>query len=158
MARGTKSASDKQEKLIAHYLGWKQVSGSGSRPMHPGDVVSDNWLGECKTHLSAGNIIAFKFDVWDKLADEAISQFKLPALFVDDGSQTVDKTFVMIEMPPDLELPDTVPIDDFSNRKSYRFKDSEFFESSKTVKSFVRSGKRYCIMWLPQFSSYLKYT
>ena len=31
--------SDRQEKMIADYLGWKQVVGSGSRPFTPGDVT-----------------------------------------------------------------------------------------------------------------------
>lgn len=87
--------SDKQEKLIANYLGWFQVVGSGSRPMLTGDISSTNWLGECKTHITSGNNILFDSKVWDKIVSEASAKFRQPAYFVDDGSQDTDKTWVM---------------------------------------------------------------
>ena len=65
MVKGKRSCSDRQEKLISKYLGWSQVTGSGARPMHPGDIVSDGWLGECKTHVTPGHRIGFNFSVWD---------------------------------------------------------------------------------------------
>ena len=143
------------EKMIANYLGWKQVSGSGSRPMHPGDVISEEWLGECKTHITSGQKIIFYFDVWDKLAEEAVSQFKNPVLFVDDGSQTIDKTFAMIEVADNLEI--QKDIDDYSDKKSFRFDSNSIFESTDLAHAFLRDGKLYFIMWLPQFSQYLKH-
>lgn len=82
--------------MVAGALCWNQVSGSGSRPNHPGDVICDDWLGECKTHCRPNQPIKFVLDVWMKLCDEATSQFKRPAYFVDDGSQRSDKTWVMI--------------------------------------------------------------
>ena len=155
MVKGKRSYSDRQEKLISKYLGWSQVTGSGSRPMHPGDIVSDEWLGECKTHVSPGHKIVFDFSVWDKLSGEAVSQFKSPALFVDDGSQTINHTFVMIELPNEFEI-DT-DVTDYSDKKSFRFDSTELFDSSESAHSFIRNGNKYCILWLPQFSSYLKY-
>ena len=155
MSINNKLYSDRQEKLIANYLDWKQVSGSGARPLHPGDIVCDEWIGECKTHITSGHHIVFNFYVWDKLAEEAISQFKNPALFVDDGSQTIDKTFVLIEVPEGIELDSEVV--DYSDKKSFRFKGSDFFESTKIAKSFKRNKHVYCVMWLPQFSTYLRY-
>lgn len=90
-----KQASDKQEKLVAKTLGWKQVKGSGARPNHPGDVIGAEWLGECKTHVDADHKVHFAKDIWDKIAEEADSRFKSPAYFSDDGSQTEDKTWVI---------------------------------------------------------------
>ena len=91
----TKSYSDKQEKLIANYLGWSQVVGSGSRPTFTGDVISDNWLGECKTHVEPNHRISFSISVWNKIVAEASAKFKQPAYFVDDGSQKEERTWVM---------------------------------------------------------------
>lgn len=91
----TKKFSRIQETTIAKYLGWKVVSGSGARDCHPGDVKSDEWLGECKTHTQAGINIKFVYTVWKKICAEAESQFKVPVLFVDDGSQRLDKTWCL---------------------------------------------------------------
>ena len=88
--------SDKQEKVIAKKLKWKQVSGSGARPFHVGDVVSDDWLGECKTHTKPDNKIEFKVKVWEKLLDEALSTNKYPIYFCDDGSQNLRKIWCCI--------------------------------------------------------------
>ena len=64
------------------------MSGSGARPLHPGDIVSEYWLGECKTHTSRCELWVFHFDVWAKICEEAQSQFKHPVLFVDNGTDT----------------------------------------------------------------------
>lgn len=91
----TKYYSNIQEKTIADYLGWDVVAGSGAASCRPGDISSPDWLGECKTHVSPGKRIEFKLSVWTKIKDEAVSRFKLPALFVDDGSQKLTRTWVM---------------------------------------------------------------
>lgn len=91
--KSTKYYSDKQEKLIADYLDWQQISGSGSRPCNCGDVESDEFLGECKTHVSHHSI-QFHGDIWNKIRDEAASKHKRPVYFTDDGSQTLEATYV----------------------------------------------------------------
>lgn len=57
--------------------------------------MSDDWLGECKTHVSSGHPITFDRKVWAKLRDESATRFKHPALFVDDGSQLITHTWCM---------------------------------------------------------------
>lgn len=94
----TKDYSSKQESTIARYLGWSVVSGSGSRDCHPGDIQSESWLGECKTHVNPNTKICFIEDVWRKISDEAASKFKYPVLFVDDGSQSVERTWCMYKV------------------------------------------------------------
>lgn len=96
MSENNKVYSNRQEKMVSSALGWKQVSGSGSRPFHVGDVVSDEWLGECKTHTKSGCKISFKHTVWYKLRLEAKSCNRYAVYFVDDGSQTSDKTYCII--------------------------------------------------------------
>lgn len=90
-----KEASSKQEHNIADALGWKVTSGSGARAFYPGDVSSDAWLGECKTHLGATPVL-FYWSVWNKIVDEAASQFKRPVLFVDNGTRDLNYTWCMV--------------------------------------------------------------
>ena len=92
----TKDYSSKQEKMIADYLNWKVVVGSGSRACHPGDIISDDWLGECKTHTKVDQPVFFSSDVWTKICNEASFQHRNPVLFSDDGSQKINRTWCMI--------------------------------------------------------------
>ena len=88
-----KDYSTKQEHMIADYLGWDVVSGSGARPCHPGDIISDDWLGECKTHEQRGKPIFFSQSVWEKIVEEATKTHRTPVLFTDDGSQKSENTW-----------------------------------------------------------------
>lgn len=89
----TKDYSNKQEKMIADYLGWRVVAGSGAAPCHPGDIIGDEWLGECKTHEKSNQPILFKQDVWEKIVEEANKEHRSPVLFTDDGSQKSNRTW-----------------------------------------------------------------
>lgn len=91
-----KEASERQEKLVANYMGWQVVSGSGARPFRPGDVQNEYYLVECKTHTKEQKNIIFHKEHWDKIQKEAISVHKYPALITDDGTQRVAATWVML--------------------------------------------------------------
>lgn len=93
-----KDFSSLQEHNIASYLGWSVVSGSGSRACIPGDIYSEDWLGECKTHTTVVSSIHFDLAVWKKITDEAVFRHKYPVLFVDDGSQDVYNTWCMFRL------------------------------------------------------------
>lgn len=93
----TKDFSSKQENMIADYLGWSVVAGSGAAACFPGDVIGDNWLGECKTHVERGHKIFFDRKVWSKIKDEASVKFRFPVLFTDDGSQKESKTWCLFK-------------------------------------------------------------
>jgi len=88
----TKYYSTKQESMIAADLGWAVVAGSGAAPCTPGDIISDDWLGECKTHEDKHKIF-FDYAVWGKIKEEAMMKHRKPVLFVDDGSQRLDRTW-----------------------------------------------------------------
>ena len=98
----------KQETKIAEFLGWERVSGSGAAPCVPGDVIADDWLGECKTHTSPDQRIFFDYEVWKKINEEAMAKRRSAVLFADDGSQNTKRTwavcnYVSIERPFLLE-------------------------------------------------------
>ena len=92
----TKFYSSKQEKMIADYLGWSVVAASGARMFNPGDVISDMYLCECKTHTEKKDHIVIKKQVWAKITEEATSVLKRPVLFVDNGTQTVENTWCVV--------------------------------------------------------------
>lgn len=101
--------SARQEKLVAKVVGGKVVAGSGARDTYPGDVIHPKFLIECKTHTKQVPDVVFFADVWRKIAAEADSQFKCPALAVDDGTQRVRSTWVLtrrlaISHPENIEL------------------------------------------------------
>ena len=91
----TKDYSSVQERRIADALGWEVVTGSGARPCVPGDVRSDEWLGECKTHTEPGHRVVFMLDVWKKIQNEADASHRSPVIFADDGSQDLRYTWAL---------------------------------------------------------------
>jgi len=91
-----KEASAKQEKLVADYMGWHVVSGSGARPFKPGDVNNEHYLAECKTHVNEQTNIVFYKKHWDKIAIESSSVHKRPVLITDNGTQNSSHTWVAI--------------------------------------------------------------
>lgn len=92
----TKYYSTKQESMIANFLGWDTVVGSGATACKPGDITNGTWLGECKTHMSEQSRIHIQLAHWIKLEAEATSKFMTAALFVDNGTQRADCTYVII--------------------------------------------------------------
>lgn len=93
-----KEASYKQEHMVAKYMGWGVVSGSGARPFKPGDITSDYFLVECKTHVERQDKICFRQKHWDKLVIEAQSTNKFPLLVTDNGTQNSEYTWVMMPL------------------------------------------------------------
>lgn len=128
--------SSLQEKRIAEFLGWDVVSGSGSR-MRPGDIVSDDWLGECKTHVSKLRSSSFILKVWQKISTEAFSQFKHPVYFVDDGTQSIESTFVMFPATTGISFVNVLNKE--INEKSFSFNSEELNDELKTVQRIKMS-------------------
>lgn len=92
----TKYYSSRQEKMVASCLGWEVVSGSGARAFHPGDVRSEDFLGECKTFTKESDTIYCYNDVWSKISEEATAVMKKPILFVDNGTQEEKNTWCVV--------------------------------------------------------------
>lgn len=96
MSQPTKFYSSRQEHMVAEYLGWSVVSGSGARAFNPGDIRSDNFLGECKTFTKESDTIYCYNNVWSKITEEATAVMKKPVLFVDNGTQEAKNTWCII--------------------------------------------------------------
>lgn len=95
MNKPTKYYSTAQENMIADFLGWRVVAGSGARDLSPGDIISPTFLGECKTHTKKLEKIFFYSDFWCKICEEASARFKYPVMFVDNGTQKIENTWVI---------------------------------------------------------------
>lgn len=128
MKKPTKYYSSMQENRIAEYLGWKVVSGSGARPFNPGDIISDHFLGECKTHTEKNDKITIKADVLVKIKLESESIFRLPVLFIDNGTQSIDNTW--------CALSHETPLPDFDYYVIDTIKHNNLFKMSKTRITF----------------------
>lgn len=100
----TKDFSRVQEKSVADYLGedWSVVSGSGAAPCTPGDVIGPDWLLECKTHVTRVDSLTFNKGVWSKIKEESAIKRRFPGLVTDNGSQNLDKTWILVR---DRDLP-----------------------------------------------------
>ena len=105
MDKSTKYYSSRQERMIADYLGWSVVSGSGARAFNPGDVRSADFLGECKTFTEPSDTIFCYHRVWTKICDEATSIMRCPVLFVDNGTQLARNTWCVVPQT----IVDTIP-------------------------------------------------
>lgn len=157
----TKDFSNAQEHMIAKYLGWKVVSGSGARPFHVGDVWSDEWLGECKTHVKVGDKVTFYAQHWRKICREADSCMKKPILITDFGTQQPEDTFVVFnEFHADL---DTLPIrlvDRIHDGVNISFDPEIFHEALKSTNKqgivTVLCSKRIVITTLKLFKEMLE--
>lgn len=102
MEKPTKHYSNKQESIVSEYLGWKRVSASGARPFDKGDIASDAWLCECKTHTATAstktNSYKVLLSVWRKICMESMSSMRRPLLVIDDGSQKIERQVAVVAM------------------------------------------------------------
>lgn len=144
-----KEASSKQEQMVADFLGWKVVTGSGSRPFSPGDVKNDYYLVECKTHTKEQKNIVFYKRHWIKICTESRSINKYPALVVDNGTQLAICTWVL--------LPKRVITSEFTNEllnlvntsnsdNTITFSSYSMYQSYEC--NYVENAINYFAMWL----------
>lgn len=160
----TKDFSSAQERAVSKFLGWNVVPASGGARFSTGDVVSDKFLGECKTHENAGSKVTFRQDVWRKICDESMVMSRNPVLICDDGSRSTRRTYCLVRSPADLSF---LPTSDFSVRKyDVSFKKHLNFDADRLYSKFKRcEGAVYKVHWvedvllmsLETFNEYQRY-
>lgn len=96
----TRYFSSKQEQYIANLLGGRTVSGSGSPHFCGGDVITSDWLIECKTSINPKESFSIKKEWIEKNERERMDlQIPYSALvfqFEEDGTNYFvldEKTF-----------------------------------------------------------------
>lgn len=101
----TRYFSNKQEKRVAKRVGGKQVSNSGATAFNKGDVITDDWLIECKTCTTPKSSMSVKKEWLIKNSEEAFAMRRnFSAVAIDFGSSDTyyiidEKTFkILLEM------------------------------------------------------------
>jgi len=146
MDKPTKFYSEKQENLIAGFLGWKTVAASGARSFNQGDIKSDRFLGECKTHTESKDTVFFLSEVWKKINMEAFSNSRRPILFVDNGTQTVENTWCIFNR--NLVLQDSAI--EYEKIAYIRYTTRGFNFNHDKMKSLLGDMKAIRLDWLNQ--------
>lgn len=76
MNRPTRFYSDKQEKKVVKEIGGRQTANSGATPWAKGDVLTDQFLIECKTATSERQTFSIPKKWLEKMREEAFSMGK----------------------------------------------------------------------------------
>lgn len=154
----TKYYSEIHENKVSNFLGWKRVTGSGARSTYPGDIEGDEWLAECKTHMKR-HPIEFKYAIWEKIAQEAISKFKYALYITDDGSQWVKNSWCMFKKDL-LSSIDNIVILDYtlkiSNNRNISFESYQMKPADSdaiTVWSLNLMGEDLALMRIEDFKT-----
>ena len=95
--RATKYYSTKQEKYIASILNGKTVSGSGSPNFCCGDVITDDWLFECKTSIKSKQSFSIKKEWIEKNNIERMNLQKPYSALVFQFEEDGENYFVVNE-------------------------------------------------------------
>lgn len=102
MLKSTRYFSSKQEKRVANRVGGKQVSNSGATSFNKGDVITDDWLIECKTCTTPKSSMSVKKEWLEKNKEEAFAMRRnYSAVAIDFGSSD---TYYIIDEKTFLDL------------------------------------------------------
>ena len=74
--RPTRFYSDKQEKKVVKAFGGKQTPNSGATPWAKGDVLTDQFLIECKTSVAEKSTFSVPKKWLTKMQEEAFAMGK----------------------------------------------------------------------------------
>ena len=86
MPRPTRFFSKQQENRVAKAVEGKRTANSGATAFSKGDVTTDDWLLECKTHTEPREQFTIKKDWIEKNKEEAFQMGKhYSALVIDFG-------------------------------------------------------------------------
>ena len=93
----TKWFSDRQELAVANALGGHRTPMSGASNFYKGDVVTKDWMIECKTQTTEKKSFSIKKDWLEKATEEAFSTDKSHvALAFNFGGEDQSQNFYVI--------------------------------------------------------------
>ena len=96
--RPTRFYSKAQEKKVAKAVGGKRTPNSGATKWAKGDILSENFLIECKTKTKDSSSITLKEEWFLKNEEEAFAMGgKYPALCFDFGPSANKRYYVISE-------------------------------------------------------------
>ena len=97
MNRPTRYFSKSQEKRVARQLGGKRQPNSGATAFYKGDVITDEFLIECKTKTTNCKSFTIKEDWLLKNEEEAFAMARHPALCFDFGPSANKRYYIISE-------------------------------------------------------------
>lgn len=93
----TRYYSKQQEKKVAKAVCGKRTANSGATAFQKGDVITSDWLIECKTKTKDTSSFTIKEDWLLKNEEEAFAMGKDPALCFDFGPSANKRYYVISE-------------------------------------------------------------
>ena len=94
----TRFYSNKQERKVSKAVSGRQTANSGATAFQKGDVITDQWLIECKTSTSQKKSFSIKEDWLIKNQEEAFAMGKnYHALCFDFGPDNNMRYYVITE-------------------------------------------------------------
>lgn len=102
MNRPTRYYSKQQEKKVAKRLDGKRQANSGATAFQKGDVITDQFLIECKTKTKDSSSITLKEDWFLKNEEEAFAMNRDSALCFDFGPSANKRYYIISERLFDL--------------------------------------------------------
>lgn len=93
----TRYYSKQQEKKVAKAVNGKRTANSGATPFQKGDVITTDWLIECKTKTTDCKSFTIKEDWLLKNEEEAFAMAKDPALCFDFGPSANKRYYIISE-------------------------------------------------------------
>lgn len=94
--QSTRYYSERQEKMVAKKIGGKAVPNSGAATFVAGDVVTKDWLIECKTKTSDSKSFTIKEEWLLKNEEEAFAMGKNNSALVFDFGPNANKRYYVI--------------------------------------------------------------
>lgn len=92
----TRYYSNRQEKKVAKAVGGKQTANSGATAFSKGDVVTADWLIECKTKTSDSKSFTVKEEWLLKNEEEAFAMGKNNSTLCFDFGPNANKRYYII--------------------------------------------------------------
>lgn len=92
----TRFYSKKQEKKVAKAVGGKRTANSGATPFEKGDVITQDWLIECKTKTKDCSSFTIKEDWLLKNEEEAFAMGKNNSALCFDFGPSANKRYYVI--------------------------------------------------------------
>lgn len=96
MNRPTRYYSMRQEKKVAKAVNGKTTSNSGATAFSKGDVVTTDWLIECKTKTTDSKSMTIKEDWLLKNEEEAFAMGKNNSALCFDFGPSANKRYYVI--------------------------------------------------------------
>ena len=97
MKKPTRFFSSRQEREVAKAVNGKQTANSGATAFQKGDVMSANWLFECKTVVTPQKTFSVKKEWLEKNEEEAFAMGKAHNALVFDFGDFGKRYYVIDE-------------------------------------------------------------